>query len=264
MQHRGILVIQILLTSFFVFTGIYFNYTNQELLTRYTKEDGFIEWMTFLLFLSLFIFLSIHNIWHFFIKKNPLLKLSSGVLIGLQFVFLFGAMEEVSWLQRIADVQSSDFFLQHNRQAETNLHNLRVYGVNINKLIFGKFLFLFALFHNLFLPLIVRKKKNIAKWIDQRGFFIPPLPLCITYIMAAIVIELFIDHARAKEHLEVVGAIHYFLAIFTAYGLGYLKEQALFKNASNFLTYSLLSGYLFMLTFISWILGNISLKDFML
>lgn len=38
-------------------------------------------------------------------------------------MFLIG-MEEISWMQRILDTDSNDFFLKYNIQHETNLHNI--------------------------------------------------------------------------------------------------------------------------------------------
>ncbi len=222
------------------------------------------EWFTFLLFVSTFLFMALYNYHYFFQLKKPLFNTAGLTLIGVQFLFFFGAMEEVSWFQRIADIQSSDFFLKHNAQAETNLHNLTINGVKINKLIFGKILFLVILSHNLFVPLIARKKKWLAEWIDKNGFFLPPLSRTFFYIAAAIAIELFIDHDRAKEHLEIVGAIHYFIVIYAAYGLGYLKKVALFPKAPALFSHGFLIAFILLLSLVSWILGNLSLKDFML
>ena len=49
-------------------------------------------------------------------------------------------MEEISWGQRIFGIESPEWFLKHNRQVETNVHNLVIYGVNLNKVVFGTFL----------------------------------------------------------------------------------------------------------------------------
>ena len=39
-------------------------------------------------------------------------------------IFIFGAGEEISWGQRIFNVESSEYFLENNAQGETNLHNM--------------------------------------------------------------------------------------------------------------------------------------------
>ena len=52
-------------------------------------------------------------------------------------IFFMAAGEEVSWGQRIIGWESGEFFLQHNKQEETNLHNLMVGDVHLTKSLFG-------------------------------------------------------------------------------------------------------------------------------
>ena len=78
--------------------------------------------------------------------------LSVTFLCGL--VFLFGAGEEISWGQRIFNTESSEFFLKNNAQQETNLHNLVVGGVKINKLVFGKGIAIFIVLYLVVFPII--------------------------------------------------------------------------------------------------------------
>ena len=63
------------------------------------------------------------------------------MLLGL--FFMFGAGEEISWGQRLFEIESSGFFDENNAQGEMNLHNLFVNDTKINKLEFsGSFVFL--------------------------------------------------------------------------------------------------------------------------
>lgn len=43
--------------------------------------------------------------------------------LGLGIVFFVIGMEEVSWFQRVLDLESSEFFREMNDQGETNFHN---------------------------------------------------------------------------------------------------------------------------------------------
>lgn len=54
-------------------------------------------------------------------KYSSLILTISVVLIGILF-FVIG-MEEISWMQRILNVESNEFFLANNAQFETNFHN---------------------------------------------------------------------------------------------------------------------------------------------
>jgi hypothetical protein len=262
-KHPVVLTTLFLSTAF-VLLGAYYNFTSQDLLTRYTKEDGFIEWMQFLTFsfASIFMFFVTYERLH---RGESLLKLENLGIFALGFIFLFGSLEEISWFQRIADIQASDFFLTHNKQAETNLHNLKVGDVGINKLIFGKLLFLCLLTHNLVLPIWSIKRPKIRQWIESKGFFLPPLTLVVIYVTLAIVVEILISHRREKEHLEIIGALHYMSAIFMTYGLGLGYSKPILiatdEKRRTSLIYCIL---LFALVYVAWILGNMSLKDFLL
>lgn len=54
-------------------------------------------------------------------KKNWLVASMAMAMAGLFFVM---GMEEISWMQRIFDRDTTGFFAEHNQQSETNLHNL--------------------------------------------------------------------------------------------------------------------------------------------
>ena len=125
-----VLILLILLAAFALF---YLNYASLDV---YLEEDGLVEWLTvagllagFFLCINRFIkFLRIKNWW--FLTVN--------LLVGL--LLFMAAGEEISWGQRILGIKSSEYFLKHNAQGETNIHNLVVNGVKINKLVFSTIL----------------------------------------------------------------------------------------------------------------------------
>ena len=91
----------------FLFSILYTNFV----LVGMPREDSILEWGTVVLALIASVF--------FF---------TSGVL-GSRFAFilciawLIFALEEISWGQRIFGIESPEFFLRHNYQQETNIHN---------------------------------------------------------------------------------------------------------------------------------------------
>ena len=95
------------------------------------REDGIFEWLT-VLALSMSFVMCVHRVVVLRSEKN-------GVFIGvwcfLALVCFFGAGEEISWGQRIFNIESSEWFKQNNAQSETNLHNLIVEGKKVNKII---------------------------------------------------------------------------------------------------------------------------------
>lgn len=80
-------------------------------------------------------------------------------------ILLFGAGEEISWGQRIIGWTSGDFWQQNNAQSETNLHNLMVGEVKINRVFFGVILTLGLLLYFAVLPILA------AKYVRVRAFF---------------------------------------------------------------------------------------------
>ena len=114
-------------------TGFYFFYTNRPRFENYIKEDGIAEWLTVagLLLGSLVCFSRFVKL---FRKRSKWFLL---VTFGLGLFLFFAAGEEISWGQRILGIETPEYFQQHNAQQETNLHNLIVGGVKLNKLIFS-------------------------------------------------------------------------------------------------------------------------------
>ncbi len=150
--------------------GIYFANTDPIYFkSTYAREDGFIEYATafMLLFISL---LSFSRLFKFWSVKPALWKLG---ILGMALVFLFGAGEEISWGQRIFNIESSQYFIENNAQQETNLHNMVVGETKINKLIFSQILTVVLVIYLIILPLLYRKFKGVKNLVDM---FAVPLP----------------------------------------------------------------------------------------
>ncbi|MBN2667521.1 MAG: hypothetical protein JXR67_13495 [Bacteroidales bacterium] len=144
---RGIEVLVSTALILIISYALYLRYLpDEEAFQQLVREDGFVEYTTvFFLFLS-----SLVCIYRAFLYR------ASGKYIGvliwalLAFLFFFAAGDEISWGQRIFGIESSDFFLTHNKQAETNLHNLVVGGHSVNKIIFSSLLFVVMSIYFLF------------------------------------------------------------------------------------------------------------------
>ncbi len=113
--------------------GFYLFFTAVPKFEQYVQEDGIVEWLTVLgLLLGSFVC---------FIRFAKLLRKKSTwflfVTFGLGLFLFFAAGEEISWGQRIFGISTPEYFKENNAQQETNLHNLVVGGVKLNKLIFS-------------------------------------------------------------------------------------------------------------------------------
>jgi len=149
------------LMSIFAF-GIYFSNTDTFYFENvYVKEDGFVEYGT-ALFLCCSSILLLYRLVKLYKFKKPLWMLGMFVIA---LVFIFGSGEEISWGQRIFNIESSEYFLQNNAQGETNLHNMVVDGKKINKIIFSQLLTIVLIIYLIITPFIYRKFefiKNLA------------------------------------------------------------------------------------------------------
>lgn len=110
---------------------------NPHLANQLVKEDHALENMQAVLLFAGSALLLITAALH--VKDKNRSMAIGGVLLGLV-LFVIG-MEEVSWLQRVLEVESSAFFLENNAQQETNLHNLSTH-LSQNIYYFGAFVLL--------------------------------------------------------------------------------------------------------------------------
>lgn len=192
----------------------------------YVVEDGFIEWLTVLglVLCACACGYRIVTLWR---QKKPLFI---GVLAFMMVLFIFGAGEEISWGQRIFNVESSAFFEQHNAQNEMNLHNLRVNGVKMNKLIFAKGLGIAFLLYLAVLTPLYRKKAGVRRILDRLAFPVPQNYQIIAYIVALIIVEGLTDSSKRGEMTEFSITFVVFL------NLMYPGNKALFSRQSEITT----------------------------
>ena len=142
--------------------GVYFEFTDLDYFEKvYTKEDGLAEYGTALLLCCSSILLFFR---FFKLRKSKKALWQLGIL-GMALVFLFGAGEEISWGQRIFDIESSEYFLKNNTQGETNLHNMVVGETKVNTLIFSQLLTLILVIYLIILPFLYRKYEFINKLV---------------------------------------------------------------------------------------------------
>ncbi|MGO3109662.1 MAG: hypothetical protein ACTIJ8_14440 [Sphingobacterium sp.] len=174
----------------------------------YVAEDGFVENWTVLVMLVAAMY-ALYNYGTLRKAKTFHFKLTM-IMIALFSLFIAG--EEISWGQRIFGVESSEFFKANNGQGETNLHNLIVGGVKVNKIVFSQLLILVTSFYLILLPILYEKNGKIREIVDRFG-----LPIARLYqVVGCLVLFasiLLIPSGKNAEILEV-GITTLFLLIF--------------------------------------------------
>ena len=151
-----------------ILVGIYLYFTNLEVFIAYVEEDRYIENMTALILFAA----AFHFLWKAVKSNNRLLTASC---VFLFFLFLFGGGEEISYGQRIFGFETPDDYAKMNRQGEVTIHNLKIKGVDLNRLIFSTVLYVSAFIYFIGFPLIYRK----SKWLKNWKYFMLPVPKLI-------------------------------------------------------------------------------------
>ena len=166
--------------------GFYLAATDEDYFRNtYIPEDGVLETATaIMLFLAAVILIV-----RLFRERNIHPMSFSVVSLFLAVVLVFVSGEEISWGQRILGVESGEFFLENNRQNETNLHNLEVGGVNLNKLIFGQMLVLFLVVFYLILPFLFSRRGRVYRWISSLYIPVPKIHHGVALLAFGIIIE---------------------------------------------------------------------------
>ena len=189
--------------------GIYFANTDLTYFDEvYTVEDGFVEngSAIFLLASSLLLLVRFFKL---FKHKDLFWKVG---ILAMAFVFFFGAGEEISWGQRIFNVESSAYFLEHNAQGETNLHNLVVEDTKINKLIFSQLLTVVLVIYLIITPFLYRKFEWVKKLANKFAVPIVQWHHTISFLVGTALL-VFISSNRKWEIYELAFSV-IFLLIF--------------------------------------------------
>jgi len=159
------------------------------------REDGFLESLTAVALLAGAILCG-YRCWA--------LRHSHGLRFlfctaSLAAILVFGAGEEISWGQRILGIESPEFFQTHNKQAETNLHNMIVGGTSINRVVFSKLLGAIVLVFLLPLPWLYDRSEPIKSLVNAHAV---PLPKW-HHVAIAVATVAIIETSRAPARGEI-------------------------------------------------------------
>lgn len=174
----------------------------------YAVEDGFVENWTLVPLLIAALYAIIRAVKLYRTKNKSFI--ATLALIAIFSIFIAG--EEISWGQRIFNVESSEFFQKHNAQGETNLHNMVVGTTKINKLIFSQLMVVSISFYLLILPFLYRKKEKVKQFCDRIG-----IPIARNYqIIACLLLFISISLIPSGKNAEILeaGITGLFLLIF--------------------------------------------------
>jgi len=172
-----IFFIPIILIIFIIITKITLGPANVPYLIL-ISEDGPVEYATFIIYFVTIIFSLLSA--KIFFKRGK--KRYGFLYFAMALVFIFIAMEEISWGQRIINLDLPEFFAESN-QEEMNIHDLPVVAIFEDPMII-----IAGLIGGL-LWVIFQKSKN-TNFYSFKRFFVPGwylmsyfLPVSIFYLM---------------------------------------------------------------------------------
>lgn len=186
--------------------GFFLFYTDIARFDQYVQEDGIVEWITVTALLAGAI-VCFSRLKKLFLKRSKWFLL---VTFCLGLFLFFSSGEEISWGQRILGIQSPEYFQKNNSQQETNLHNLVVGGIKINKLFFSLILIIGLCSYLAIVPVLYRKNNSVKKSLDASAIPIPRLYQVIGFLLVFVLTSL-IPHGKKAELLECVGSLLFFL-----------------------------------------------------
>lgn len=187
----------------------YWAFFDKQQFAAFVQEDSVAEYATAVLF-GIMAILCLKNVFAYLRNSQKLPALTWFGLFLMTF-FVFG--EEISWGQRIFDVQSGDFFKEFNTQDETNLHNLKFNGVSINRLVFSKIVTILMGVYFLLLPILVRRVSWIKNLFARFKIPVPKFYHIVSLLLCTFVIMV-IPVPKNWELWEMAFAFVFFLVLY--------------------------------------------------
>lgn len=142
---------------------------------RLAKEDDIVEYLT-AIFSLLAALITLGLAVYLVFKKKLVLAAVAGILFVGFFVI---GMEEISWMQRILNVETPEYFRQNNLQGEVNFHN---FDTALTMTLFFIATFTFFVVTPIFADIIKRLLKKIK--VSGIAVFIPSEWLALPVLMS--------------------------------------------------------------------------------
>ncbi len=193
--------------SFLFFAVVLSRVNPAAFASEFTVEDGFTEWVTAITLFAVFC-LSVRR---FVVARRNFGLRGRFTLLLLIALFLFGAGEEISWGQRIFDIETPQILVERNAQKEMNLHNLtfefRGKEYKVNRLIFGRGIAIVLILYLLVLAPLYRRHAGFRRLVDAWAVPVPTALQIAAYVVVAAVVEGLIHSPKRGEMTEFAGVI---------------------------------------------------------
>ena len=149
----------------------------------FNQEDHFIEYAQCLLLLVLS-YICMRRAWLLLHQRGRVFSLFC-IFYGAMFLIVAG--EEISWGQRLMNIETPPLFMQNNRQQELNIHNLKVGSNQIADFIYITVEFFLAVYL-LMIPFLYKLNNSASMLVNSMA-----LPIPKRYVISVIIVALFIS-----------------------------------------------------------------------
>jgi hypothetical protein len=200
--------------------GLVLAVTDKEACWALIKEDGPVEWLTFAALVLSFGCALLMVVAY---RRHMGNKAARRFWALLAVLFLLAGLEEISYGQRAVGFRCPDFLDPegtqgkdsfYNRQGEVNLHNLVIYGVDMNKLLYGKVITAVLFFYFVVVPVLYRRSGRFRRGADRWG-----VPIIQNYQLAVMLPLAVAIHVvrhwdvKVTELLEMTGCLVFLVLI---------------------------------------------------
>lgn len=225
MKHvSAIEKITLVFVSALIMVGLVSSYVSVDFFEKhYINEDGAIEWLTVVAFIigSCVCFRRAVTLR----SKRPIQFIALTLLLG--FIFLLGVGEEISWGQRVFQFQSPDWFVAHNEQGETTIHNLKIGRVKVNYWIFSVGIGVTMFFYIAVMTPLYGRNKTFARAVDRWAVPIPRLYQVVSGCAMLMMTQLLLNSSETGELTELGGAFLFLLI------LVFPRNQAIYEPETD-------------------------------
>jgi hypothetical protein len=225
----GILLIVTVVMHLF---GLILVFADKTLASWWITEDGVAEWLSFFVLVGGFVYALVVRAR---LRPKRERRAARRFWLVLSVLLLWGGLEEVSYGQRVFGIPTpaclianpspeSDHF--YNKQGELNVHNLVIYGHDMNELVYGKVITLVMFLYWVVVPIAYRRSARVRRVCDRWG-----VPVMNNYQLAVAVVLAGLTYAvRPMEHhitevLELSGAFIFLVLMMQPYNAHALRAS---------------------------------------
>ena len=169
-----------------VYYGVNAAYMSPDSYRAFIREDGWIEWLT-VVFLASAGVMTCGRLIRIRWRKGRSHFVATTLLAVMCFL---AAGEEISWGQRVLDIESPEFFRDNNIQGETNIHNLRLGGVHVSDELLTDYLQCFLFVYLFLLPLLCHRVSAIRRLTTNMAIPLARTPYRYAFVGLTLLISL--------------------------------------------------------------------------